>query len=304
MNTNQKAIEMLEKNEYEQALVLFQKAVSESRDVQSLNNLAWIYRHEEEDNETALELIKEAVSMNPSSYFPYNLLGEIYLETKMWQEASNILLQSIKIQPSIEAYKNLGVAKYHLGEFQEALEFFLLGANSSDYSMYSHIICLVKLGELTEAKKKLNTFSEEDDEFVGEIEVAELYVDMGCFHEAIRWFDKGWESYYKQPNWVTLYVFSLLKNNSITRAHEIVEQSILQKSEEITDAHNEICDEDWSENDKKQHIKKLLDEKMEYENIIEQISNGFIPIMKFDTSIYTGCYLFGCKRHNHPEYQD
>ena len=38
MNINEKAIEMFEQNKYEEAMELFQQAVHESRDVQSLNN--------------------------------------------------------------------------------------------------------------------------------------------------------------------------------------------------------------------------------------------------------------------------
>lgn len=50
MNINQKAIDLLEKNEYEDALMLFQKAVYESRNVQSLTNLACVYCYEEYDD--------------------------------------------------------------------------------------------------------------------------------------------------------------------------------------------------------------------------------------------------------------
>ncbi len=59
---------------------LFQQAVHESRDVQSLNNLAWMYFYEEENDDKALELIREVVKFNPSSYFPYNILGDIYMK--------------------------------------------------------------------------------------------------------------------------------------------------------------------------------------------------------------------------------
>lgn len=104
MNINQKAIEYLEKNEYDKAMSLFQEAVNESRNVQSLTNLAWMYSYEEGDNEAALELIKEAVCLNPSSHFPYNLLGEIYIQMEMWQDATAVLSQSIAVQPSNEAY--------------------------------------------------------------------------------------------------------------------------------------------------------------------------------------------------------
>ncbi len=82
MNINEKAIGMFEQNKYEEAMELFQQAVHKSRDVQSLNNLAWMYFYEEENDEKALELIREVVKLNPSSYFPYNILGEIYIKQK------------------------------------------------------------------------------------------------------------------------------------------------------------------------------------------------------------------------------
>lgn len=86
MNINEKAIEMFEQNKYEEAMELFHRAVHESRDVQSLNNLAWMYFYEEENDEKALELIGEVVKLNPSSYFPYNILGDIYMKQKKWEE--------------------------------------------------------------------------------------------------------------------------------------------------------------------------------------------------------------------------
>jgi len=104
---------------------LFQQAVHESRDIQSLNNLAWMYLYEEENDDIALKLIKEAVKMNPSSYFPYNILGEIYIRQEQWKEAKEALRKSISINPSNEAYHNLAVANYKLGEVEEASEFFL-----------------------------------------------------------------------------------------------------------------------------------------------------------------------------------
>lgn len=77
---------MFEQNEYEEAMELFQQAVYESRDVQSLNNLAWMYFYEEENDDKALKLIREAVKLNPSAYFPYNILGEIYIKQKSGQK--------------------------------------------------------------------------------------------------------------------------------------------------------------------------------------------------------------------------
>ncbi|TDK61780.1 tetratricopeptide repeat protein [Bacillus salipaludis] len=304
MNTNQKAIDLLEQNEYEEALKLFQIAVEESRNIQSLNNLAWMYSYEENDDEKALELIEEAISLNPSTYFPFNILGEIYIRQKKWQLASEAFLKSISIQPSNEAYHNLAVAKYHLGDLKEASDIFLQVAGDSDDAMFGHVKCLIDLGMKTEARKKLEAFNEEADEFVGEIAVADLYVELDCYKEAIYWFEKGWKEYWKVPYWVSRFVYSLFKTKNINRIYEVIQESLEQKDEEIKDAFEEECEENWTENDKKENIKQLCEEKDKYQNMLELISSGHIPLIEFDPAATGGCYLFGCKRHNHPEYQE
>ncbi|MEB2301111.1 hypothetical protein LAV72_15940 [Lysinibacillus xylanilyticus] len=146
-------------------------------------------------------------------------------------------------------------------------------------------------------------FSKDDDEFVGEVELADLYVELGIYKEATEWFEKGWNIYLKQPNWISRYVYSLLKLNNSTYAHDLLNEVIKQKIAEVKEATEEDCDEDWSESNKQTYIKKLIDEKEVYERMFERISSGYIPNMEFDPSIQTACYLFGCTRHNHAEYQ-
>lgn len=304
MNINQNAIELLEENNYEESLKMFQESVKISRDIQSLTNLSWIYCYEEYDDSKAVGLLEEAINMNPTSHFPYNLLAEVYLRVEKWEKAKDILEKSIAIHPTRIAYNNLGVAHYHLGQIKDASNFFLLGSEPSDWAMYSHIKCLIELGNINEAKLKLDTFSEKDDEFVGEVDVADLYVELNRHEEAVLWFEKGWDVYAKNPNWISRYVYSLINLNNPTRAQELLNETINEKIEEIKDMHEEECDEDWTESDKQERIKELIAEKKEYGQIYARISEGYFPKMEFETSIETACYLFGCKRHNHPEYQE
>lgn len=302
MNLNQKAIELLEENKYDESLILFKEALERSRDVQSLNNLAWIYCNEEDDDINALPLLEEILRMNPKSHFPYNLLGEIYCRQEKWESAKDILEKAISIQPSKPAYNNLAVANYHLGHIEEASKYFLLASEPSDLAMYSHIRCLIELDNKSEAKCKLDAFSEDDDEFVGEVEVADLYVELGCYEEAITWFKKGWNNYAKQPKWISRYIYSLLKMYNPILAKELLSEGINEKIIDIKEAYEEECDEDWSEKDKQVYIKELLNDKKEYEQMFEKITSGYIPTMEFDITIQTACYLFGCNRHNHPKY--
>ena len=303
MNINQKAIELLEENNYDESLKLFKKAVEISSDVQSLNNLAWIYCNEEDDDRSALALLVEVLNMNPKSHFPYNLLGEIYCRQEKWELAKDILEKAISIQSTKTAYNNLAVANYHLGNINDATKYFLLASEPSDYALYSHIKCLIELGNKSEAKRKLDAFSENDDEFVGEVDVADLYVELGCYEEAVKWFEKGWDVYAKQPEWVSRYVYSLIKLNNVTYAQKFFNETINEKMEEIQDMTKEECDEDWTEDDKQERIKELQDEKEEFEHMFDKIMSGYTPPLEFFTSIQKACYLFGCKRHNHPEYQ-
>ncbi|MGW5982079.1 tetratricopeptide repeat protein [Bacillus mycoides] len=303
MNINEKAIEMFEQNEYEEAMELFQQAVHESRGVQSLNNLAWMYLYEEENDGKALELIKEAVKLNPSSYFPYNILGEIYMKQEKWEEAKDALQKSISIQPSDEAYHNVAVAHYNIGELEKASEFFLRVAGDSDIIMYNYVKCLIDLGRKTEAKEKLDAFNRKSDDFVGEINVADLYVELNCYKEAIQWFEKGFKEYWKSPNWIGRFVYALYKANNFSRINKVIRESIEQKTAEIEDVQNEEVEENWTENDKKELIEEYIEENNYYKKMIERIESGYVPGLYFKIDHIGACYLFGCKRHNHLEYE-
>ncbi|MEJ9254408.1 hypothetical protein [Bacillus wiedmannii] len=304
MNINEKAIEMFEKNEYVEAMKLFHLAVDESRGVQSLNNLAWMYFYEEENDAKALELIKEVVKLNPSSYFPYNILGEIYTKQEKWEEAKEVLQKSISMQPSNEAFHNVAVAHYNLGELEKASEFFLRVAGDSDYIMYSYVKCLIDLGRAIEAKEKLDAFNRKSDDFVGEIHVADLYVELNCYKEAIQWFEKGYKEVWKSPNWIGRFVYALYKANNFIRINEVIRESIEAKTAEIEDVQNEEVEENWTEKDKKELIEEYTEENHCYKKMIERIKSGYVPGLEFETYHIGACYLFGCKRHNHLEYEE
>lgn len=295
---------MFEKNEYVEAMKLFHLAVDESRGVQSLNNLAWMYFYEEENDAKALELIKEVVKLNPSSYFPYNILGEIYTKQEKWEEAKEVLQKSISMQPSNEAFHNVAVAHYNLGELEKASEFFLRVAGDSDYIMYSYVKCLIDLGRAIEAKEKLDAFNRKSDDFVGEIHVADLYVELNCYKEAIQWFEKGYKEVWKSPNWIGRFVYALYKANNFTRINEVIQESIEAKTAEIEDVQNEEVEENWTEKDKKELIEEYTEENHCYKKMIERIKSGYVPGLEFETYHIGACYLFGCKRHNHLEYEE
>lgn len=307
MNLNEKAIDLLEENNYDEALLVFFQAVEKSRNVQSLTNLAWIVTNEEDDFNQAIELLKEVVQMKPTSYFPYHLLGEVYMQKEMWLEASNVLRRAIEMESTTEANFNLGATLYHLGNFEESAIFYLASAGDSDYAAYGYVRCLLNLGKKVEAKEKLGAFSEDANDFVGEIEIAEFYVELNCCEQAVYWYDKGFESYYHQVSWIGRYIYALLQVNQTEKAQEIQQIVFNEKKEELKDNQEEVCDKHWTEQDKQESIIKVLEDITQLEEIAEWISNKAIPTIQydvFDPSISPRCYLFGCKRHDYPEYKE
>lgn len=302
LNTNQKAIEFFEQNKYEKAMELFHQVANESRDIQSLNNLAWMYLYEEENVDRALELIKEAVAMQPSSYFPYNILGEIYIKQERWAEAKEVLKKSISIQPSNEAFQNLAGVYYQLGELEQASECYLKGAGDSDIWMFSHVKCLIDLGRTKEAKEKLDLFNSKADDFIGEIEVADLYVELHCYNEAVDWFEEGYNVYWKSPNWISRLVYALWKTNTVARIDEVINDAIKQRDEEIEDAMQDELDEHWTEEDRNELIKEYKEDKNYYKPLKKLIASGYVPKLDFEPSFTGACYLFGCKQHGHEKY--
>ncbi len=155
------ALELLEKSDYDDALIMFKKALADSRDIQSLNNLAWIYFHEGEKVEDdyyevrvdlAIDLLKECINLQTKSHFPYQLLGEAYLRSECWQEALDSLKMAISIQPTLVGFNNMGVAYYHLKLIEQASECYSHASQEYDYAKYSYAKCLIDLGDLIKAR--------------------------------------------------------------------------------------------------------------------------------------------------------
>lgn len=304
MTTNQAAVEALESADYDRALALFEQAVHESRGVQALTNLAWFYYHEEGRTADAIEAAQEAIRLRPASPFPYNLLGEIYVVQERWEEAAALLRQAIAIEPTQAACTNLAIASYHLGQIEEASDLFLRSAEPSDYTLYSHIHCLIKLGRTAEAKQKLDAFSPEDEAYVGELYVADLYVELNEYAEAVRWFEQDWDGWVKSPDWVSRYAYSLIRMGQKDVAEERVRECIHKQAAAIREETAEACDEDWTESDKRTYIAQMEAEQRQYETMVSRIEAGDVPPLQFTASLRSGCYLFGCTRHGHPEYVD
>lgn len=304
MTTNEKALQLFEGNKYTEALGLLEQAVTEERTVQSLNNLAWMYLYEEEDAHRAKPFLEEVVALQPQSYFPYNMLGEIALKEKDWEGARDNLNISIAIQPSPEAVHNLAVADYHTGRFSQAAEGFHSIAEDSDCISWYEVIARIQNEETTVAKLILDRWNSESDHYLGAIEAADAYAEIDFFQEAKKMFEKEWEDYFVSPYVISRYAYVLFHLQELQACRQVIDQAIAGKLSEVEGERQELCDEHWSETDKAERIEELEAELSGLQQLFSKLQAGFRPAFEFELHHEGGCYLFGCKQHGHPEYAD
>src|SRR5690606_4254273 len=117
--------------------------------------------------------------------------------------------------------------------------------------------CLIELGRLAEALRVLDDFSEEDENFVGTVDLGDLYVEAGDYEQAVKWFAKGWDDYAKDPIWIERYVFAFFKMERVADGQAIIRQAldlIKQESDELRDPNDY---ETWTKEEKEEELEKL-----------------------------------------------
>ena len=301
---NAKALMFLEQNEYDAAFTLLKKRAEEQRDVQSLNNLAWMYIQEEDDLTSAKALLEEVLQFNPKSYFPYNMLGEIALAEENLTLAETYLTQSLQIELSEEATHNLGIVYFHQGRFMEAANCFASVSKGFDLSKLYKIFTLIKCGQKQKAKEILACWRPEDGDDVRATEIADFYLEMGEYPLAKKWFAFDWSDGYNPLYDATRYAYTLIQLGEEALCQQIIDQVLALKTQQINEVIEEACDEDWTEHDKQEWVAELQAEKVMLQQLVEQIKQGYVPPFEFDLYATSSCYLFGCQRHGHTEYSD
>ncbi|MFT8316722.1 MAG: tetratricopeptide repeat protein [Sporolactobacillus sp.] len=314
---NDLAIALLETNDGTGALLQFQKAANIQPTIQSLNNLAYFYYTEGEPlagggwrikTNKAIDLLKKTIQMNPSSYFPYNLLGKIYTEKNDFKQAKKTLREAINIHPTIESLNNLAICYYKTSSLEKAADYFRKAnaERTQDHGslnpLLSYGICSAELGRreeaLTAAKELMKQSKKTDD--VEEDQIVEIFYEAKNYSDVI--------SIYSKLNLVSYtvdrlppYFFALKTLGQLDKVQEILDSLIEYILTEIHEALDEN-DEDWEPGRKEEYIDELKMDIKFLKHSAEQVGRGVRPSLAFEPHIETGCYLFGCKRHNNPNY--
>jgi tetratricopeptide (TPR) repeat protein len=250
VSENTKAITLFEQNEYDEAFALFKKLAQEAPSVQSINNLAWIVLREEEDKDEAERLLQQVLALQPHSPFPYMLLGEIALHKQQFKLAKSYLQQVLSYGSTEEATYNLAIAHFQLGEYEQAAQIFARCVGDSGMTQLYEVVSWMYAGKHEKAKTLLDGWNEDAYDYTGAIEIADVYVELGCYAEAREQFEKEWKSYVNTPYIVSRYAYTLFQLRDIDACQSTIQQAIKQTLEEMTAVQQEEVEALWTAEDK------------------------------------------------------
>lgn len=304
VSDNTWALILFERNDYDEAFAMIEKLANNKPSVQSLNNYAYFLLREEEDRERAWNVLQQVLPLKPRSDFPYLMLGEIAIHHKQFEQAKAYLQQALHFQVSEEAKYNLGMAHFHLGEYEQAAQAFSSCEGDSGLTQLHEVVCWMRAGQTDKAKALLDNWNEESSDYTGAIEIADVYMELGCFTEARVHFEKEWDQYYVMPYTISRYAYTLWQLGDMEACRQVVQQAIEKKKEELVDEQQRELETHWTAEDRAQCLIDLQKHLQTLEVLLSRLQQGFVPPFDYDIYPNGGCQLFGCPLHGHPEYEE
>lgn len=304
VSENKWALILFESNQYDEAFSMLEKLANEKPSVESLNNYAYLLLHEEEDYGRAWDVLQQVLPLHPQVDFPYLMLGELAIYFKRFKEAEMYLQKALQFRKSEVALHNLGISRYFLGEYEQAAQAFSCCAGDSGTVQLYEVVSWIRAGKPEKAKSLLNAWNEKSDDYTGAMEIADVYAELRCYEEAHTHFTREWKEYYLQPYIISRYAYTLWQLGDMEACQQIIQKAIVDKKEEIVDEQQSELDEHWSESDRAERLIELQLELNELHSLTERLAHGYVPDFQFELFSTSGCQLFECILHGHPEYDE
>lgn len=262
------------------------------------------YSWETADNE-AFELLEKVIKLNPQHYFPYNLMAEMYIKKEEYDTAITFLKQAVSQTPSLENLHNLGMCYYKKGMISTAVDYFGKAhalrseRNLTLWPMLCYGVCLAQLGRKEEAKEiakeMLILSKKEEQEFQSDI--AEIYYFIDDYKEFLTEYSKlDWVFY--SVEYLPPYFYSLRKLGQSKKIKKLANKIIANKKKQIKEVLNDP--EECDDFDKVEYEAEMREEIAFVRKTVQDVYAGIRPTIKFEPYLETGCYFYGCFRHNNP----
>ncbi|KOO48830.1 tetratricopeptide repeat protein [Viridibacillus arvi] len=305
MNLNNIAVnQLLLEFKFDEAQLMLEQAVMEKRDIQSLHNLACFYIKDTEEYYKTLPLLAEAIEKQPKHYFPFALLGEIYLRMEKYISAIRILEYALKMKDTEVVHANLAAAYFNMNNFEKAAEHYKKSATNGDFLKYAEMVSYLQLDDHDSVLNTLKKVNANDENYMGEVNVAEIYAQINYFDEALPLFEIGWREIVRSYDWVEHYVYALTQLGRVEEAADIIYQMKTETTNEIIESKARAMEEECIEETLEESIMDLQHTNEKYNTLIGRILKGYRPRIFFEPYYVSQCYLFGCKLHGNKTYDE
>ncbi len=188
-----KAVNLMEKREYEKALPYLEIAIK--TDISYLKALAYYnigYCYDELGNfSKSVEAYKQVIRINPNNNEAHNNLGIAYGELGLYKDAIESFKQAIRIDPDDDVnHYNLGYAYGELGNYTKAIEFYkqAIRINPDYVGAYCNLgIAYYELGFYKDAMEAYKQAIRIDpDDAVTHYNLGVSYYELGFYKDAIE----------------------------------------------------------------------------------------------------------------------
>ncbi|MGE7111178.1 tetratricopeptide repeat protein [Lysinibacillus sp. NPDC047702] len=294
MERIKKAAEILAKEgEYETVKLMLLDVLAEEKNVIILHNLADLLK-ENDDYEEALFYAKQAVAMEPKTYYPYALLGELTMRLVSLDSAQRWLEQAYTLFESPVVAHNLASIYKHQQRFSEAATYFIQSYQTEDYGLMRAVECFILAGDVDSAYKWIDVIKQDQERFIGEVELGELYTSLGHYQEAAEWYAKGYQHYAHTACWISNYLWVLHQLGHEKQIGDI-RAAFLEK---VTAELNELP-EDAKEYE--MTSEEMQEEEQRLRADMEQVRNAHLQAsISYEDELYIAsrCLTFFCPMHD------
>ncbi len=194
---------------------------------------------------------------------------------------------------------NLAVSLFYQRKYDESLECFLelettfrISSKIELEIKRSILLCYLMLNNFEKVSDiiKLIEIDNEDEE-IGVLEIADFYLAIGDYRNAIRNYEKV-ENYYFSIDWISEFLYCYFMLGKYEDFNILFETIVKEKENDILENKN---DEEFNVEYEKDLKQEILDLEIAKEKIL---NNRFKITKKFDIYIKTPCYFFGCVQHS------
>ncbi|MDT2815833.1 CDC27 family protein [Vagococcus carniphilus] len=214
--------------DFEHAIIHLEKAIEEDETVERLFQLALTF-YQLEENERAIELLKQVKLMDESFNQVYYPLAQILFDEGLHDEVIEIIEEGISQNPyETSLYHLASDTAYHLGDKDQAkqyLEEVISLEIDADLSKMRLAELLLKEEEYEEVIQLMDTLENKEQNF-SEWILAQAYNGLEEFDKAKEFYEKAKETLVDDPEFLKDYALFLREEGQIDVANELLKQYI------------------------------------------------------------------------------